>query len=544
MKRLTLKLTLNDRVVFSQNTSTEGDHQTLDYIPGSVLLGWCASQLYNQLEKEKAFKIFHSGNVRFSNGLPITDDSYPCFPIPNNLMQPKHQGGGIDNDKLNAVEISIGRPPLKENETVVQYEAIKNKYFSPKNLKIVEPVTGRQLKNAQPREGSPEGQLYGYSHLEAGQSFVATIEGTEIDDEYWQLIKNCFVGQELFLGRSKAIEYGGSVSAVLLGDYVLWPTNEVHLDEKDELCIWVLSDLAILAHQTGQPTLSPTLKDLFPEKDINGVLNKEKSVVGHRRYAPWNGKLQKRDVERSVITAGSVLYYTLKDRQSFKSAAVGIYQEAGLGRIWVSPDVLSKDLVSITGEKLGSAKTAPVIQNQTTQTEELGMTEETTLLQWMQGRYEDPYLEKLDENIKKSKKDLDEIYGYLVRVNKQDKFPGKTQWSQVAEIVRSSNKLDDLSKNFFDKNEGLCREKTNANTKVTTEWGEHIYLASDGGLNSLSKWLESKLPATTSDESDAKGTALSPSFKSYLTTIADYAKSISSSRVHNEKHREGVLSDD
>ena len=70
MRRMLLILTPTERAAFSARAATEGDHQTLNYIPGAALLGWAAARLYDDMEDP--FCVFHSGAVRFSNALPLT----------------------------------------------------------------------------------------------------------------------------------------------------------------------------------------------------------------------------------------------------------------------------------------------------------------------------------------------------------------------------------------------------------------------------------------------------------------------------------------
>lgn len=62
-----------------------------------------------------------------------------------------------------------------------------------------------------------------------------------------------------------------------------------------------------------------------------------------RRHAPWNGKLQARDVERQTIEAGSVLSFELETplRVDLPArAAVELWRQAGFGQIWISPPFL------------------------------------------------------------------------------------------------------------------------------------------------------------------------------------------------------------
>ena len=115
MKSATLLLHLADRAVFSKRGATEGEQTTLDYIPGATLLGWAAR---NYSDFDDAFKLFHSGSVRFSNALPLAGDGTVAYPTPQILMQAK----GVKDGPLWA-----GRPTGQDN---VQFEAKRGGFIS------------------------------------------------------------------------------------------------------------------------------------------------------------------------------------------------------------------------------------------------------------------------------------------------------------------------------------------------------------------------------------------------------------------------------
>ncbi len=72
---------LKQPLIVSQQAATAGQHQSLDYIPGSAILGMVASQLYAQLTPEEALQVFHSGAVRFSDALPV-HQGQTAYPVP------------------------------------------------------------------------------------------------------------------------------------------------------------------------------------------------------------------------------------------------------------------------------------------------------------------------------------------------------------------------------------------------------------------------------------------------------------------------------
>ena len=91
MQRITLNFNLIDPNIISQSSATEGLHATLDYIPGSNILGAIAGKLYatiKQHDKFNAFDIFHSSSVRFGNATVVINQQV-CYPIPKSLHYPK-----------------------------------------------------------------------------------------------------------------------------------------------------------------------------------------------------------------------------------------------------------------------------------------------------------------------------------------------------------------------------------------------------------------------------------------------------------------------
>ena len=72
MKKLVFNCKFITEVVLNANTATEGSQTVLDYIPGSNFLGIIAKE-YSTLGNDKAYQLFHSGNVQFGDGHIIID---------------------------------------------------------------------------------------------------------------------------------------------------------------------------------------------------------------------------------------------------------------------------------------------------------------------------------------------------------------------------------------------------------------------------------------------------------------------------------------
>ncbi|MFA5229810.1 MAG: hypothetical protein WC446_08705, partial [Candidatus Paceibacterota bacterium] len=85
-------------IVISAQTATEGEHRSLNFIPGSNFLGILASELYNNTENEtQNYDIFHSGKVRFGDA-HILYNNQRSFQVPFSWFYPK--GGKLTGDEI------------------------------------------------------------------------------------------------------------------------------------------------------------------------------------------------------------------------------------------------------------------------------------------------------------------------------------------------------------------------------------------------------------------------------------------------------------
>lgn len=343
--KATLTLTPEVRAIFTARAATEGTHASLPCPPGSVLLGWAAAGgRYDNFSDP--FQVFHSGRVRFSNALPILPDGTPAYPMPQILLQPKHARGGVVSDRLVAGAVRVWHPEDKHETEKIQYDVIDNKgrSFVTGDGRVVRPRFGGRLRTATWEGRAARGQLFGYTHLEPGNHFAATIEADPgaITPDDWRRLLDAFRNKILFLGRGAGAYYGGDYKCTVEENVrELWQGGGVSGGE-GFIRVWVLSDLALL-DKNGAPCFAPTAEmlDLPP----GGRLDPRESPIGARRYAPWNAHLGRRDVERQVIVAGSVLTFRYENGGATAStgsppSAVGLWREAGLGRIWVAPSML------------------------------------------------------------------------------------------------------------------------------------------------------------------------------------------------------------
>lgn len=339
MRSALLALTATESVIFSERAATEGEHKTLTYVPGAALLGHAAGGgRYGRFADP--FVVFNSGRVRFSNALPLTDDGQAAYPVPQVLFEPKHARGGIIDNALNPQAVTVGRPTGSE-----QREPLKDVFVSAAG-RVVRPSLGGRLRTATRNGRAADGQLFGHQHLEpgAGSRFAATLEADDeaLSDGDWTLLLSAFQEKVLRLGRAAGSAGGGFYCEVIEAKKAeLWPAGAVCAGETLPVRVWALSDLALL-DDWGAPCFQPTAAMLgLPD---GGKFLASESAIALRRYAPWNRALGGRDVERQVIAAGSVFTFRYEPPVASQQAGrgvVGLWREAGLGRIWTAPPLLS-----------------------------------------------------------------------------------------------------------------------------------------------------------------------------------------------------------
>ena len=343
MRELILKLTLLEDVIVNERPATEGGHAGLDYLPGILLLGAAAARLYPHWSRETAWRVFHSGEVRFGDALPLRGN-LPGWPIPlcwhgkkgDSFKDDEHWLSGTRIRNLQSGRFEDGAQPKQLRDGFVRRDGFHIQVRRSFRMKTaIDPRTGRVA----------ESQLFGYESMEAGQSFVARVQADAgLPEELWSsLVDSLTDSGELLLGRSRSAEYGRTRVEIFDKPPALEPETAPGESSTDRLTLWCLSDLALL-DEWGQPTLAPTPQALGLD---HGEIDWAHTFLRFRRYAIWNQHRNGYDCERQVIKHGSVI--TLKDQDKpftdqerrRLGAGAGLYREAGLGWVSVDPLLLS-----------------------------------------------------------------------------------------------------------------------------------------------------------------------------------------------------------
>jgi len=312
-------------IVLNSSLATEGNMSSLDYIPGSNFLGIAASTLYGSVEKEKAYSLFHNGDVSFGDAT-ISKDGLASFPVPFSYFMDKlDKKIGKDPIYLHHLIDPNNRP--KKDEKFLQLKQERGGYILSDNRIIKEIKKSFSLKSAQDRDSrsSKDGSMFGFDAIEKGQIFIFSIQFKNQDDV--AIIEKELIGIKR-LGKSKNAEFGqvDIQAASGISDFESFESENYTL-------VYAQSNL-YFTDDFGQVTLQPKVTDLGL---TSGEINWDKSQVRSFSYSPWNSKRNTSSMQRHCIAKGSVFYVETTQKPSNSSNFVGGFQAEGLGKVLYNP---------------------------------------------------------------------------------------------------------------------------------------------------------------------------------------------------------------
>lgn len=338
MTTLQFKCKLLSDVILNQRAATEGNQESLSFIPGNCFLGIVAKD-YMSLPTKKQTEIFHSGHVRFGDAHPASKDAKTrSLHIPASLFYPKLKSLGEESyihyfysrsDDKNGTK---GQPQQLKQCREGYYEFDGNK------ANAIECLKSFAIKSAYDRtlRKSKDNQMFGYEGLEKGSEFYFSVE---IDDEALApIIEEKLIGRK-HVGRSKTAQYGLiEITKATFGEIPSAP-SQFSINGNSYITVYADGRLIFL-DETGTPTFQPTAQML----GLNGEIDWEKSQIRTFQYAPWNGKRQTRDADRVGIEKGSVFVVKLHEppADSQLQSYVGNYNNEGFGKVIYGWNLLQK----------------------------------------------------------------------------------------------------------------------------------------------------------------------------------------------------------
>lgn len=345
LRQTLVTLTLLDDVVLSRRNATTGDHETLNHIPGSALYGCVAARLYGSLKASgQAWTVFHSGQVRFGDALPLAPDGQRALPMPLSWHTNKAAPTGtpFDDGWWQGKHIVNRADSSPSDHGAATWRALREGYVTPAGHHL-QPQRQRRMMTAIDDDGrAASGQLYAYQSLREGQQFQSRLLfEPDVGDDLMQAVRQTLDGTSLRVGRSKASHYGRVHARV--GETTDWAAQvDANLDPC-RLMLWLLTD-ASLRDTWGQPTLQPNGEVLgLP----GAALDKAHSFLRSRRYSPWNAYRAMPELERQVLTAGGVIAltrpgqpFTSDELMRLQRDGIGCGRALGLGAVAVNPSLL------------------------------------------------------------------------------------------------------------------------------------------------------------------------------------------------------------
>ncbi len=448
MRVLNFRITLLDDVVLSAQSATV-EHHTLDYIPGAVVLGAAAARLYSQLDMSQSFSLFHSGQVRFGNAYIEN-----ALPVPLSWHVAKGStfsvdGGMIDRSKVK--DMAYRQASEFKNR---QPQQLRQGYLDA-SYRLLYPKTGFRLKTAiDPDSGrAEESQLYGYQHLCKDQVFEGQIIlDDDLDETLIKQLQSALQGK-LYLGRSRASQYGMAHFEWLSEREVgAFSTCAEHALSPRHISIWCLSDCCLYDEKTGQPVLQLQPHHL----GLSGSIDTAHTFIRTRKYIPYNTYRKGFEIERPVISKGSIITFLLDsevDREKLLEVmyqGVGLYQEQGLGTIAINHPWLSENYQPVVLETADSKPQDVQVP-------------ETVLGRWLVSQ--DDSEERLQPYINDMLASLRQFYWQgraYHAVQRQQLFGlSTTQWGHLYDLAKSSRRLTDLKHHLFEAADALCKASHN-----------------------------------------------------------------------------------
>ena len=383
MKQYVLNLKALDQLVLTDGSSEGMSHQTLDYIPGNMLLGafvnlWKQLHKGEQTDGNPEFEdLFLNGTVKWGNACPMVGDR-TSVPLPLSFQKIKNYSGLPyygDEDASNCRVFNLLQ--LDAEDTIkdsapAEWGLGKDEVIKPKKLDrtFIDPESFCQTAVshqwnthvAMDKRMAAEHQLFGYSSVSAGVKFSSTVICCK-EERAAGLKQLLAAADRLRVGHSRSAGYG-NVSCELKGeqDFV---EQKLSADTN-------IHNVFLLSHYTPALSwLSPLeglkedLKKYFGDDNLEIVENK--LSCGYTDVAGFNSMQGLPRRTRRCISAGSIIQVKTSSTSCKSVCALGAFTAEGFGRFEIDPKVLSdkfprpKPLAMQQDEKTENVKQDPAV---------------------------------------------------------------------------------------------------------------------------------------------------------------------------------------
>lgn len=302
-------------------------NQSLDYIPGTSVLGAFAGIYIKKYGEAEFNEYFFSSDIKFGN-LYISDkEGTEYMPAPAFLAKIKaaqENEKGIYNMILNADEDD-------KKDIKPQYKPLKKGYINmEKGYK--EPDAEIVYHNAINTKESKEnkGGLYTQYCISSGQYFKGYVD---VNGDKAEKIFSLFDSGKINFGRSRNSQY----SHCLIKDINIEEIKEYEVELKNKTLAAYLCESDIVLLENGRYTVS--LEDLCKNLDVSVDRINKFTRISTRIISGYNAKWNMKKPQFPVIKAGScVVFEADKDDKKPEFIYIGTKQNEGYGRIRLISD--------------------------------------------------------------------------------------------------------------------------------------------------------------------------------------------------------------
>lgn len=317
-------------VILNVKSASEGNNQTLDFIPGNVFLGIVAKELYSTQSSEENAVMFHSGKVRFGDAHPACGNAR-TWRIPSEFFMDKEK----KEDGPLYIHLYLSSQDHKNlREENIQLKQYRSGFYWAEDNVLIKNKTQKSfaIKSANDTKNrtSLKDAMYGYESLQKGARFYFSVEAKEKDIE--DKISKVLIGEH-FIGRSKTAQYG----MVQISEFSY---NEVESSSINDGLTTVYADgrLIFLNTPLWSSSFNPQVLGIK-----GGKIRWDLTQIRTFQYAPWNSTRQAFDPDRYGIEKGSVFVVEGAEGLLSESSFIGNYQNEGFGKVIYNPSFLECD---------------------------------------------------------------------------------------------------------------------------------------------------------------------------------------------------------
>lgn len=367
MKKISLCLVAQSPLAITAGATTGVNHETLHYIPGTMLLGAIAKVYKNEhnlqglADEDPTFKdLFLSGKVQWGYALPSTKDGKTSIPQPLCFQKLKGHGGlAKENCEDEAfVYNTLFIKDFSELEKLYQTE-FKDEYLQggeslPKPKKMGE---GFITNTKEPHKidvnesytmhvaldqtrKAVDAQLYGYSSINEGTKFVSEIYVDDSLEATLVQLLSKLKERLLYVGTSKSAGYGCiRVESVSKAETVKTQVCGYHKQNHRFTALLTSDYVPKRAWESVQESLEREMSEALDGKvelDLEKTFGLDSINTGF--YGVW--KLPRTAIQS--LKLGSVLSFKVNfDYDENKlPVSIGAYKQEGLGRLLYDPIAL------------------------------------------------------------------------------------------------------------------------------------------------------------------------------------------------------------